>query len=176
MKETFGEELLAFSIGEEASIIFTSKLRFHRYNMCRTKISRGSNQLWGTSHHRTALVKAVVSKFFNTKTNKVSLDVNILRLLQQLHYKNCDIQDESKRKHREMSTRCSITSLSSCSSKVETRLANNPSRASLYSHVSGQEGAMIPSSSSKDDDILSSSSDEIEKMAMQTLDNLAKVH
>ncbi|WKY16567.1 hypothetical protein Q1695_001315 [Nippostrongylus brasiliensis] len=31
---------------------------------------------------------------------------------------------------------------------------------------------MIPSSSSKDDDLLSSSSDEIEKMAMQTLNNL----
>lgn len=71
-----------------------------------------------------------------------------------------------------MSTRNSIVSLSSGSTKVETRLADIPSRASLSSHVSGQEGAMIPSSSSKDDDLLSSSSDEIEKMAMQTLEHL----
>ncbi|VDL81587.1 unnamed protein product [Nippostrongylus brasiliensis] len=71
-----------------------------------------------------------------------------------------------------MSARNSIVSLSSGSTKVETRLVDMPSRASLCSHVSGQEGAMIPSSSSKDDDLLSSSSDEIEKMAMQTLNNL----
>ncbi|KAK6062120.1 hypothetical protein COOONC_00216 [Cooperia oncophora] len=71
-----------------------------------------------------------------------------------------------------MSARNSIASLSSGSTKVETRLVDIPSRTSFCSHVSGQEGAMIPSSSSKDDDLLSSSSDEIEKMAMNTLEHL----
>ncbi|KAK5984149.1 Mechanosensory protein 2 [Trichostrongylus colubriformis] len=71
-----------------------------------------------------------------------------------------------------MSARNSIASLSSGSTKVETRLVNVPSRTSLCSHVSGQEGAMIPSSSSKDDDLLSSSSDEIEKVAMSTLEHM----
>ncbi|KAK6033510.1 SPFH/Band 7/PHB domain protein [Ostertagia ostertagi] len=71
-----------------------------------------------------------------------------------------------------MSTRNSIASLSSGSTKVETRLVDIPSRNSICSHPYGQEGAMIPSSSSKDDDLLSSSSDEIEKMAMNTLEHL----
>ncbi|VDM60571.1 unnamed protein product [Angiostrongylus costaricensis] len=74
-----------------------------------------------------------------------------------------------------MFARHSIVSVSSDSSKVETRLANTPSRASLSSHVSGQDVTVIPSSSSKDDDLLSSSSEEIEKMAMQTLGHLEEI-
>ncbi|KAK6762030.1 hypothetical protein RB195_022937 [Necator americanus] len=71
-----------------------------------------------------------------------------------------------------MSTRNSVVSLSSSSStKVETHLIELPSQTSLFSHGSGQEGPMIPSNSSKDDD-LSSSSIEIENMAMRALENL----
>uniref|UniRef100_A0A914ZEX5 Band 7 domain-containing protein n=2 Tax=Parascaris TaxID=6254 RepID=A0A914ZEX5_PARUN len=46
------------------------------------------------------------------------------------------------------------------SNRIETRLVD--------------EGAMLPSSSSKDDDILSESSDEVETLAMQTLDNISE--
>ena len=72
-----------------------------------------------------------------------------------------------------MSVRGSVVSLSSngSSSRVETRLAD--SRA--LSLRSGEEGAMLPSSSSKDDDLLSTSSDEVETMARQTLDHLVEV-
>uniref|UniRef100_A0A0M3I9X8 BLOC-1-related complex subunit 7 n=1 Tax=Ascaris lumbricoides TaxID=6252 RepID=A0A0M3I9X8_ASCLU len=46
------------------------------------------------------------------------------------------------------------------SNRIETRLVD--------------EGAMLPSSSSKDDDILSESSNEVETLAMQTLDNISE--
>uniref|UniRef100_A0A1I7X459 USP domain-containing protein n=1 Tax=Heterorhabditis bacteriophora TaxID=37862 RepID=A0A1I7X459_HETBA len=76
-----------------------------------------------------------------------------------------------------MSARNSVVSLSSNgSSRVETRLMDTPSRPlSIVSHrCMPEEGAMLPSSSSKDDDLLSTSSDEVENMAMQTLVHLGK--
>lgn len=70
------------------------------------------------------------------------------------------------------SARNSVVSLSSSagSTKVETRLV-----AESKSSLVGGEGAMLHSSSSKDDDLLSTSSDEIETMARRTLGNLPEV-
>ncbi|PAV81801.1 hypothetical protein WR25_10158 [Diploscapter pachys] len=73
-----------------------------------------------------------------------------------------------------MSARNSVVSLSSTgsNSRIETKLAeNHTSSARAPPSTASQEGAMLPSSSSKDD-ILSTSSDEIENIAMRTLDNL----
>ncbi|CAB3400296.1 unnamed protein product [Caenorhabditis bovis] len=68
-----------------------------------------------------------------------------------------------------LSARNSVVSHSSNGSvKVETRLAGNDSRMSSFQ----QEGAMLPSSSSKDDDLLSTSSDEVENMATRTLQHM----
>ncbi|VDK22116.1 unnamed protein product [Anisakis simplex] len=53
-----------------------------------------------------------------------------------------------------------LSSKESSGNRVETRLVD--------------EGAMLPSSSSKDDDILSESSDDVEALAMQTLDNISE--
>lgn len=69
------------------------------------------------------------------------------------------------------SARNSVVSLSSNGSvKVETRLVGNERHSSIQ-----QEGAMLPSSSSKDDDLLSTSSDEVENMATRTLQQLEEV-